>query len=114
MLKQAMDLGKQLLSLTRDTQQNKEDVKALREEVREIRRELAEMRQTDAQVRNEMNQQRIEVVNLTRLVEHLILELKHQQENAAKERENQELRIQLMMLRHERSLPPGDIENKKP
>lgn len=64
-------------------------------------------------MRNEINQQRLEVVNLTRLIEHLILELKHQQENAAKERENQELRIQLMMLRHERNLSSGGSEDKK-
>ena len=114
MLKQAVDFGKQVFALTRDTQQNKEDIKALREEVREVRREIVEIRQSVGDMRQEINQQRLDFADLTRLVEKLIIELHHQQENAAKDREMQELRLQNIVLRQERGLPPGSPPTKKP
>lgn len=108
MLKQAMDFGKQVIALAQDTQQNKEDVKALREEGRETRREMAEMRQGIASMRQEITQQRIEFIELTRLVERFVGEVQHERENARKDREIQELRLQNIVLRLERGLPPGE------
>ena len=118
MLKQALDFGKQILALTRDTQKNKDDIKAIQEELRDVRRdisgnrqELMQMQQALMQMQQEASDLRLEFGQLGRLVERLILELNHQKENAAKERENQELRIQLLLLRYERGLPPGNTED---
>ncbi len=115
MLKQALDFGKQIIALTRDTQQNKEDVKTLREELREVRRELAESRQGAQQTQQamlymsqEITQQRIEFVELAHYVDRLSSEMQHQRDNAQRDREIQELRLQNIVLRLKRGLPPGE------
>jgi len=62
-------------------------------------------------MRQEINEQRLEFAELTRLVERLVVELKHQQENNAKDREMHELRLQNLLLRQERGLPPGQADD---
>ncbi len=79
MLKQLYELGKQLLSLTRDTQDNKAQIKEL--------------------------QQQMEL--LTGVVQRMEFERRRGQENDAHEREKLALRVENAMLQFERRLLAG-------
>lgn len=84
MLKQLYDLAAQLLSLTKDTQQNKGDIEGLRQEVKELRQELRD---------------------LTSGVQRLAYEIHRVSENDEHERQKMALRIENDLLRFERRLP---------
>lgn len=86
MWKEAVNFAKQLFSLTRDVQQNKEDIKELRSEVKQLRQEFNE---------------------LTRVVERLVVEWRHDRERAEAERRVLLLEIENRFLRYERGLPPS-------
>ena len=45
--------------------------------------------------------------DLTRIVERMVFEMQKDRENAAREREIQQLRLENILLRFERGLPPG-------
>ena len=92
MLKDVIDFGKQLFTLTHDVQQNKSHIKDLREDVKAIRQELTA---------------------LARVVERLIVEMQHDRQNAEREREMQTLRLENMLLRRERGLPPGNTPSEE-
>jgi len=79
-----------LFSLTRDVQQNKTDIKELSDEVRDIRQELT---------------------RLTLMVERLAVELNHDRQNAQRDHEMQQLRLENILLRFERTLPPAPNTN---
>jgi predicted nucleic acid-binding Zn-ribbon protein len=79
MFKQLYDLVKQLLLLTRETQQNKTEIKELRQEFKE----------------------------LTAVVQRLAYEIHGTSENEAHEREKLVLRLENELLKFERRLPPG-------
>jgi hypothetical protein len=91
MLKNVVDFGKQLFALTRDVQQNRADIKDLREEVKALRQELTA---------------------LARVVERFAIEQQHDRENAEREREIQRLRLENILLRYERGLPPGSLKDE--
>ncbi|MBC7526030.1 MAG: hypothetical protein H7308_00595 [Chthonomonadaceae bacterium] len=93
MLKDIIGFGKQLVSLTRDVDQNKTAVKEVRIEVKELREEVNKLRQ--------------ELNGLARVVERLAFELQKDRESASQERRIQLLEIENRFLRFERSsLPP--------
>jgi hypothetical protein len=75
-----------LLSLTHDVQQSKADIKDVRAEIKTLREDL---------------------VALTHVVAQLKMELQHDRESAARERELQQLRLENILLRYERGLPPA-------
>lgn len=79
-----------MFSLTRDVQQNKTDIKELSDEVRDIRQELT---------------------RLTLMVERLAVELNHDRQNAQRDHEMQQLRLENILLRFERTLPPAPNTN---
>ena len=86
MLQKVVDFGKQLFSVMQKLQKHEEDIK-------EIRRDINQLRQ-------EMNE-------LTRIVERLAFEIQKDRESAARDREIQRLRLENILLRFERGLPPG-------
>lgn len=85
MLKDAVGFAKQVLGLTRKSQQHEEDIKGLRQEVKEVRQELRALAEAVQQQRFEQQRDR---------------------ETGALERENLLLRLELL-LRSERQLPPA-------
>ena len=89
MLKQLIEFGKQLTSLTRDVQQSKEMLKTHDMEIKEIRQELR---------------------RLTELVQEVRFEQKSDRDNASHERENLLLRLENALLKFERRLPSGDTK----
>lgn len=101
MWRNVLDYSKQLFSLTRDTQQNKENIKELRQEIKEVRQELAALRQ-------EMNQTRLEFGELIRVVEHIAYRTQRDRENTQHEYEKLLLRLQLALKDVGRELPPSD------
>ena len=108
MLKTAIDFGKQILALTRDTQQNKEDVKSLRQEFQDLRRENSQLRQENVELRQEFHQMRLDFAALTHIVEVLRLELHYTKDSADSERKNTRNELELELLRFKTSLPPGE------
>src|SRR5579872_5600120 len=92
MLKGVVDFAKQVFTLTRSVQQNQTDIADLREEVKDLRQEVNQLRQ--------------EMAALTRVVERLMVELQHDRRDAEREREMQRLRLENILLRFERGLPP--------
>jgi DNA repair ATPase RecN len=82
MFKSLADLIKQLLSLTRDTQENKQQIKDLQVLVRELSKRL----------------------------ELLAFEVQRLKENEVHEREKMMLRLENSLLRFERRLPPASRE----
>lgn len=79
MLKSLIEVMKQLLGLAKDTQENRDDIRAL--------------------------QTRLEMV--TETLHQVVFELQRVRENEAHEREKMGLRLENVLLRSERSLPPG-------
>jgi chromosome segregation ATPase len=104
MWEKVVSLTKQLLAVVQKQKKHEEDIKELRQEVKDIRQELTA-------VREEMNQIRYEFGALTRVVERLAIELQHDRENAAREREIQRLHLENILLRHEHGLPPSDQQD---
>ena len=90
MLKDAVGFAKQVLGLTRKSQQHEDDIKALRQEIKEVRQELRALAEAAQQQRFEQQRDR---------------------ENGALERENLLLRLELL-LRAERHLPPAQPPNQ--
>jgi predicted nucleic acid-binding Zn-ribbon protein len=86
MWKELWEFGKQLLSLTRETQQSKADIASLQRELKEVRQELR---------------------MLAEAVHFLRFEQQRDRENAAHEREKLLLRLENAFLRLERRLPPA-------
>jgi hypothetical protein len=80
MLKSLLEIMKQLLGLAKDTQDNKDAIKAL-------------------QIRVDMT---------TETLQRVIFELQRLNENEAHEREKMGLRLENVLLRSERALPPGE------
>jgi hypothetical protein len=91
MWKQLLEFGKQLFSLTRETQQNKTDLAALRQELKEMREELK---------------------RLAEVVQQLKFDQQRDRENEAHEREKLLLRLEVWRLQFERQLPPGEDESR--
>jgi hypothetical protein len=75
--KQLLEFGRQVFALTIKVQQHDDDIKTLR-------RDLTEMGEA-------MEAPNQKVDRLAEAVRHLALELRHQRETAAQERENQRL-----------------------
>ncbi len=88
-----LDFGKQIFSLSQKQQKHEEDIKENEKDINTLRQDF--------------NQLRTEVNNLTLIVERLLLEMQHDRKNAENEREMQRLRLENIMLKFERGLPPG-------
>lgn len=89
MWKQLLELGKQIVSLTRKTQQHEGDIKELRQEMKEMRQELRALSQT---------------------VQQIQFEQRHDHDMAVRDRENLMLRLENYLLRHDRGLPTNTGE----
>jgi uncharacterized protein YoxC len=83
-LKPALDVGKQALSLMKDVQQNKADIKELQQELKEVRQELRD---------------------LAALVQHLAFQMQRNQDNERHEREKMLLPMEIDFLRFQQGLP---------
>jgi len=81
------EFAKQIFAIMQKLQKHEEDIK-------EMRQDIAKMRQ--------------EVNDLTRIVERMGIELTHEHQNARRDREMQQLRLENILFRFERGLPPGD------
>ena len=84
MFKALFDVTKQLLGLSKDTQDNKDDIKAM--------------------------QTRLD--NINDILKQVIFELQRLKENEAHEREKMALRLDNVLLRSDRILPPGKTEEQ--
>lgn len=83
MWKQLLNFGKQIISLTRKTQEHDADIKEIRQELRALSETLQQMQ----------------------------FEQRHDRDMAARDRENLLLRLENYLLRSERGLPPGGPES---
>ena len=86
MLQKVIDFGKQLFAVMQKLQKHEEDNKEMRRDINQLRQEMNE---------------------LTRIVERLAFEIQKDRENTARDREIQRLRLENILLRFERGLPPG-------
>jgi TolA-binding protein len=110
MLKQLYDLAIQLITLARDTQQNKTEITELRQEIRELRQEIKELRDEHREQQNDAQDLRERFQDLTLAVQRLVFELKRTKENEAHEREKLVLRLENELLRSRPILPPASTE----
>jgi predicted RNase H-like nuclease (RuvC/YqgF family) len=94
MWQKLIDLAKQLLSITEKQQKHEEDIKEIRLEIKELRQDYNRLREEAGQ--------------LTHIVERLAFELRKDRESADREREIQQLRLENILLRFDRGLPPGN------
>jgi hypothetical protein len=86
MLKPLLDFARQVVSLTRDTQQNKADIQELRQELKEVREELREF---------------------SAVLQRFVFEVQRQREADAYERKLLRLEVENTLLRSGRLLPPS-------
>lgn len=93
MWQKILDFGKQLFSVMQKQQKHEEDIK-------EIRRDIKTLQQDFNRLSQEMN-------DLTRIVERFAFEIQKDRENTERDREIQRLRLENILLRFERGLPPG-------
>src|SRR5438128_9793377 len=93
MLKQLLDFARQIVTLTRDTQQNKADIQELRQELKEVRQELREF---------------------SEVLQRLVFEMRRQHEADAYERKLLRLEVENALLRSERQLPPRADAGEEP
>lgn len=99
MWKQIFDYAKEIVFLTRETQENKSDIKEQKSEIKEIRAEVK-------QLRTDFN-------NLVLLVQQFSFDIQNVSNREEAEREKLVLRLENEMLKFERRLPQGkDTENK--
>ena len=82
-----LDYGKQIFALTRDALKCKQDIGELRDDFKALSQK---------------------VDRLAEVVQRLAFEFQRDRENAAKDREIQRLRLENILLRFERGLPPGN------
>lgn len=99
MWKQLIELGNKVFALVRKTQQHEEDIKELREELKGIRQDIKEINQ--------------KVERLAEVVQRLSFEHQRDRENADTQREMQQLRLENILYRFERRLPPGSKEGER-
>ena len=99
MWKQLIDYGKQLLSLSRDTQQNKDALKEMRQERKEDKEEIKELNR--------------KVERLTEIVQRLAYEVQRQNDKAETEHKMLLLEAENIVHRYTRGLPPPDKTNSE-
>jgi predicted nucleic acid-binding Zn-ribbon protein len=88
-----VDFGKQLFSMMQKQQKHEEDIKEIRQDIKALQQDFNHLRQ-------EMN-------DLSRVVERLAFEIQKDRANAERDREIQRLRLENILLRFDRGLPPG-------
>jgi hypothetical protein len=91
MMKPVIDFAKQAVALTSDMRQCKADIKELEQGQKEIRQELRD---------------------LTMVVQRLAYEVQRNYDNEQHEREKLILRLENVLLRSERSLPPAVLSEE--
>lgn len=87
MMNETFEFKKQLLSLSETVQQDKDDINEIQQDFKRLRQDFQE---------------------LSLLVDRLTIELEYDRKKAKAEIELQQLRMENMLLRHERGLPPSD------
>lgn len=93
MWKQLLDFGNKLLALMRRVQTLEEENTAIRQDLKEVRQDIKDLNQ-------KMDQ-------LTAIVQRVAFEFERERDNAARDREIQRLKLENVLLRFERGLPPG-------
>lgn len=91
MLKDILEIGKQVFAVAREMRQNKSDSKELRERQDKQEEELKEVRQ--------------ELRRMTEIMQRFAYEYQHQNEKSETERRLLLLEVENMLLRQGRSLP---------
>jgi uncharacterized protein (UPF0335 family) len=86
MWKQLADLGSKLFTLMRRVEKLEEDSKGLHQDVKDLNQKVDQ---------------------LTDIVQRLAFEFQRDRENAERDRVIQQLRLENLLLRFERGLPPG-------
>jgi septal ring factor EnvC (AmiA/AmiB activator) len=98
MWKQVFDYAKEIVFLSRETQENKSDIKELKTEIRELRAEVK-------QLRADFN-------NLVLLVQQFSFDIQNVSKREKAERKNLALQLENEMLKFERRLPQGKDSEK--
>ena len=93
MWQKLIELGKQILSLVQMQQRHEEKVKQVRQDIKTLQQDFNHLRQ--------------ELNDLTRVVERLASETRMNRETGERDREIQRLRLENILLRFDRGLPPG-------
>ena len=93
MWKEIFEFGKDLILLTRETQQNKADIKKCEDKTNSLEREFDSLRQ--------------DFNKLVLLVQQLNFDIHHVSEREKSERERIILQLENEMLKFERRLPQG-------
>ncbi len=98
MWKQLVELGNKVFALVRKTEQHDADIKELREDVKAIRQDIKEINQ--------------KIDRLAEALQRLTFEHQRDRENAETQREMQRLRLENILYRFERRLPPGNAQDE--
>lgn len=94
MWQQLIDLGKKVFALVRKSEELEEAIKELRQELKDVRQDVKDINQ--------------KVDRLAEVVQKVHFEHQRDRENAEAQREIQQLRLENILFRFERRLPPGD------
>jgi chromosome segregation ATPase len=92
MWKQLVDLGNKVFALVRKSEQHETDIRELRQELKEVRQDIKEINQ--------------KLDRLAETLQHVSFEHQRDRENAETQRELQRLRLENLLYRFERRLPP--------
>jgi chromosome segregation ATPase len=98
MWKQLVELGNKVFALVRKTEQHETDIKDLREELKGVRQDIKEINQ--------------KLDRLAEALQRVSFEHQRDRENAETQRELQRLRLENLMYRFERRLPPGNSQDE--
>ena len=96
MWKQIYDSARDLLTISREVQENKSDIK-------EVKQQVKELNLADEKLRSDFN-------NLVLLVQKLSFDIEHIDQREQGERREMALKLENEMLKFERRLPSGKDE----
>jgi septal ring factor EnvC (AmiA/AmiB activator) len=88
-----VEFGRQMFSVMQKQSKHDEDIKEIRQDVKSLQEDFIRLR--------------LEVNNLTHVVERLATSIQQEQKNAENSREIYRLQLENVLLRFERGLPPG-------
>ena len=86
MWKQFLEFSKQVIALTRKSQQHESDIKEVQQELKDLTKEVRALAQA---------------------IQEIKWEQRHDRDMAARDRENLILRLENYLLKNNRGLPPG-------
>jgi len=93
------DYTKRVTILTRQTDDNTKDIKELRDGLKEVRQDIKEINQ--------------KLDRMTEILQKVAFEYQHDRANAETQREMQRLRLENLLYRFERRLPPGTTPDQE-